>query len=56
MCASRYGRPFDNRLSRRVEPESWGCIVRVQVSGGEIAYDEAGKGPAMILSHAGIAD
>ena len=30
--------------------------MRVQVSGGEIAYDEAGKGPAMILSHAGIAD
>ncbi|MEX6431010.1 MAG: alpha/beta fold hydrolase [Ferrimicrobium sp.] len=30
--------------------------MRVQVDGGEIGYDEAGEGPAMIFSHAGIAD
>ena len=30
--------------------------MRVKVKDGEISYDEAGEGPAMIFSHAGIAD
>lgn len=30
--------------------------MRVHVSDGEIGYDEVGDGPAMIFSHAGIAD
>lgn len=30
--------------------------MRIQVGEGDIGYDEAGEGPAMIFSHAGIAD
>ena len=30
--------------------------MKITVGGGEIAYDEAGRGPAVVLVHAGLAD